>query len=133
MKNLIHTYIRVTSTQMQECLNDDYDELTGNCRKYMWVPISIAMIASCGTTLLVVSIFCNTSYTCSDQQQFYTLYFGMILFLLLFTFVALPCITRIILNFIYDRPPVILTNVPIKKKNGNRKYPLKATRQNYIV
>ena len=139
MKNLIHTYIRVTSTQMQDCLNEDYEEFTGNCRKYMWIPVSIAMIALCGTTLLVISIFCNTTYRCSDQQQYYTLYFGMILFLLLFTFVGVPCITRIILNCVYDRELYIITSSPLgekkkpSKNHGNHKYPLKSSRQDYIV
>ena len=74
----------------------------------------LLFIAS-GIVILTVSLLCNTTYPCTQQQVDYSLFFGLILCVLSVIYIGVPCCLRCILNGIYYQDTIqVIYKSPIR-------------------
>jgi len=86
---------------MQKCLNDDTTYFSNKFKKHPWILILIVFLILSGISLFTVSLLCNIKFQCSDQQQQYSLFFGLNICLITFVFIIIPWAIRSCLNCIY--------------------------------
>jgi len=86
---------------MQKCLNEDLASLLKQFKKYPWILLIIILIVASGIALFTVSLLCNVKFSCTNDQQNYTLLFGLTICLISATFFTLPCLLIGMINCIY--------------------------------
>ena len=86
---------------MQKCFNEELRYLSKNFKKYPWILLIIILIVASGIALFTVSLLCNVKFSCTNDQQNYTLLFGLNICLISATFFTLPCLIVGIINCIY--------------------------------
>jgi hypothetical protein len=100
---------------MQKCLNDDASYLFNICKKKPWLLLIPFLFTGGGIIILVVSLLCNTTYPCTQQQVDYSLFFGLILCVLSVIYIGVPCCLRCILNGIYYQDTIqVIYKSPIR-------------------
>ena len=92
---------------MQTCLNDDANYFFKQFKKYPWILVIIVLFVASGISIFTVSLLCKVQFPCSDQQQSYSLFFGLNMCLFTAVFIVLPCCLRSTLNCIYEEETVL--------------------------
>jgi hypothetical protein len=102
---------------MQKYLNEDTTYFSKQFKKQPWIPLLIILFTVSGIALFTVSLLCNIKFPCTDQQQNYSLIFGLNICLLSVTFIGIPLLLSTTLNCIWPPPPIlpITTMSPITR------------------
>jgi hypothetical protein len=90
-------------SKMQKYLNDEAKYFLREFRRNPIIPVIILSIELSAVAMIVISINCNISYPCTNDQMNYTLFFGLIISTCTISFVAIPCFIRFLLNCIYRK------------------------------
>jgi hypothetical protein len=118
---------------MQKCLNEDATHFYKKFMKYPFIFVLLILFIVSGIFILTVSILCKVKFPCTDDQQNYSLYFGLNMCIFTTVFIILPCSLRLILNCIWydhDELPVIVRTPlssripsPVRSRSNSREPP----------
>lgn len=110
---------------MQNCLNEDAAHFYKQFKKYPWIFVMLLLFIISGIVLLTVSLLCNIKFPCRDDQQNYSLFFGLNMCLVSAIFIGLPCLIRGILNCIWYEQPILPVIVTTRSPLSSRQSPPK--------
>jgi hypothetical protein len=109
---------------MQKYLNEDATYFSKQFKKRPWIPLLIILLIASGIALFTVSLLCNIKFPCTDQQQNYSLIFGLNICLLSVTFIGIPLLLYTTLNCIWPLPPILpittMTPLPSRSRSNSK-------------
>jgi hypothetical protein len=86
---------------MQECLNNDYEFLKKDFRKYPFLWVITAALVIFTIIFSVIGYFCMASWKCPEGMASIFTILGVSFILFFIVFIALPCVIRNLLNCCY--------------------------------
>lgn len=101
--------------QMQKCMNEDAKRLYKDFTKRPWIPAILILIIVSGISMFTVSLLCKIHFPCTDDQQNYSLFFGLITCICTTVFIIIPCLIRYSMNCIWyqEAQPPVIRNYPL--------------------
>lgn len=117
---------------MQKWLNEDATYFFNKFKKHPLLLVFLLFFIGSGIALFTLSLLCNYKFPCTDQQQNYSLIFGLNMCLITTVFIIIPCSFRITLNCIYHdedilpvrtRSPLTSTQAIRSRSNSREKIP----------
>jgi hypothetical protein len=122
----------VTLTEMQKFLNEEANHFSKQFNKYPTLWFILFLYTALGVSLLSLALQCRKSFSCTYLQEYFMIWFGVLILVSLVMFVIIPNILRVFLNCLYERPkalpvkkmsPLSLSKIPVTRN------PLKSVRQ----
>lgn len=100
---------------MQKFLNEEREYYSRKLRKHPFILSIVILYITSGICLFTISLTCNKSFLCTNDQIAYMLIFGIIMCLMTLIFIIIPVSISVLLNCIYTEK-IVIKNPIINRK-----------------